>query len=191
MAKKNGRKDQKNKKRKVNVFLYLIGFLVLVAVLSFGAVLVALGMLPTFVASYVDNTEDRNHVRVVAACNFAGVVPFIADLFRKGAITSNNVYDLLFTPYVWMVMYGAAAFGWALVWFFPLAMHRIFNLSQDSAVRKLRGQQQDIVDEWGLEVETASRRALRNFMFSEERKTRKDGADAPAPQMPRLAGPRG
>lgn len=186
MAKKKEKKNKKAGKRKINILFYLVGFILLIVIMSFGAVLVTLGMLPTFVASYVDNTDDRNHVRVVAACNFAGVLPFIADLFKKGDISSDAVYDLLFTPYVWLVMYGAAAFGWALVWFFPQAMHLLLNMAQDNSVKALRDKQQQIVDEWGLEVETTSRRALRNAAFAEEHKPRHD-----EPQMPLLSGPKG
>lgn len=161
---------KKRKGNKLRLIAYIFGFVLLIVTLSFGAVLFTLGMLPSFVASYVDSTEDRNHFRVVAACNFSGVLPFIVDLFRKGEITSDNVYSLLFTPHVWLVMYGAAGFGWALVWLFPRAVHFVLQIVHSSSANSLREKQQQIVDEWGSEVEMTSRRALRNAMFAEEYK---------------------
>lgn len=161
---------KKRKRSKLKVILYIFSFMLLIVTLSFGAVLFTLGMLPSFVASYVDGSDDRNHFRVVAACNFAGVLPFIVDLFRKGEITSDSVYSVLFTPYVWLVMYGAAAFGWALVWLFPRAVHFVLQIVQKSSANGLREKQQQIVDEWGSEVEVTSRRALRNAMFTDEHK---------------------
>lgn len=164
-------KEQKRKKSKLRVILYIVGFIVLIVLLSFAAVLFMLGMLPSFVANYADTTKDRNHVRIIAACNFSGVLPYLAQLYKKGEITSDAVNALLLNPTVWLVMYGAAAFGWLLVWFFPRAVHFVLNLVQDTSVKGLRDKQQQIVDEWGLEVETTSKRALRNAMFAEERRS--------------------
>lgn len=161
---------KKRKRSKLRAIFYIFGFVLLIVALSFGAVLFTLGMLPSFVANYVDGSEDRNHFRVVAACNFSGVLPFIVDLFRKGDITSDSVYSILFTPYVWLVMYGAAGFGWALVWLFPRAVHFMLQIVQASSANNLRNKQQQIVDEWGIEVELTSNRALRNAMFADERK---------------------
>ncbi|MCH2547002.1 MAG: hypothetical protein MK052_05280 [Alphaproteobacteria bacterium] len=170
MAKAKKVKKVKQKRSKSRMLLYIVGFIMLIIALSFAAVLFTLGMLPSFVASYVDTTKERNHFRVVAACNFAGVLPYIMGLLRKGEITSDRVYDLIFTPHVWLVMYGAAGFGWLLVWFFPKMVHFILNSLQDSSVASLYSKQQDIVDEWGIEVETTADRALRNAAFSDSNK---------------------
>lgn len=164
------KKDKKKKGSKFRILFYIAGTILLVAVLSFAAVLFMLGMLPSFVANYADNSKDRNPFYIVAACNFSGVMPYIAQLFRNGEITSDAVNNLLFDPTVWLVMYSAAAFGWFLVWFFPRAVHYVLNLVQDTAVNGLRERQQQIVDEWGLEVENSSKRALRNAAFAEERR---------------------
>lgn len=174
MAKK---KKEKKGKSKLRVLYYIVGFILLIVILSFAAVLFILGMLPSFVASYVDTTKERNHFRIVAACNFSGIMPYLAQLYKKGEITSDSVNDLLFNPSVWLVMYGAAAFGWLLVWFFPRAVQFVLNLVQDTTVKSLNERQQQIVDEWGLEVETSSKRALRNAMFAEERRSGSSARD--------------
>jgi hypothetical protein len=168
-------KDANKKKRGPGLFGILrniIVFVLLVVVLGFATMLVVLGMLPAFVASYVDTSPGRNAFRVILSCNFAGVFPFLMRLYDNGPPSSDEVYDLIFTPYVWLVMYGSAAFGWGLVWFFPRASHYVLNRLQDTSIKALQDKQQAIVDEWGLEVESASRRALRNILFSEERKNR-------------------
>jgi hypothetical protein len=175
MAKK--KKSSKPKSSKMRVIYYIVGFILLIVILSFAAVLFILGMLPSFVASYIDRTQDRSQCRVVAACNFSGVMPYIVPLFKGGEITSDAVNKLLFDPTVWLVMYGAAGAGWFLVWFFPQAVHFFLNLVQDSSVGGLRTKQQQIVDEWGLEVETTSKRALRNAMFAEERRNNSDSEE--------------
>lgn len=178
MASKKEQKEKTKKGRgrrigKGRVLLYLLCLVGLAFLLRYAVLLLLLGMLPAFVARYVDTSADGNHSRVIFTCNFAGVMPFIVDLFKKG-ITSDNVHTMLFDPGVWLTMYGAAAFGWGLVWFFPKAVYFLMELAQDSAVNALNAKQQQIVDEWGLEVEKTSRRALRNASFREEQKHKKE-----------------
>lgn len=172
--------DGKAKRRGPGFFGILgniVVFVVLLVVLGFATMLVVLGMLPALVASYVDTSSGRLAFRVILACNFAGVFPFLMSLYKEGPATSDRVYDLIFTPYIWVVMYGAAAFGWGLVWFFPRASHYVLNRMQDASVASYREKQQQIVDEWGLEVEAASKRALRNILFSENRKKQAQASD--------------
>lgn len=165
--KKTSKKTSKFKK-----LLYLVALIALAVVLSFGILLFLLGMLPAFVASYVDSSEERNNFRVVAACNFSGVLPFIMQVWKQG-ITSDSVIDVMLTPSAWMVMYGAAAFGWALVWFFPQAVYFVLDMVQNNSINSLKSKQQQIVDEWGLEVEATSRRTLRNAVYQEEKRAQK------------------
>lgn len=169
MAKKKSKKSAKGRISKKRMLVYIVLVILLALVLSFATLLVLLGMLPTFVARYVDQGADKNHSRVIGACNLAGVLPYLSDVIKKG-ITSDLVYDMLFNPQVWLVMYGAAAFGWALVWLFPKAVHFLLEIVQGNSVSMLKAKQQQIVDEWGSEVEKTSRRALRNATFKEEQK---------------------
>lgn len=156
---------------KLRVAVYLVIGLGLTVVLTFAMLLLLLGMLPSFVARYVDTSSDHNNSRVIAYCNLAGVLPFIVELFKKG-ISSEAVASMMVNPHIWLVMYGAAAFGWALVWFFPQAVYFVLDMVQNSSIEKLKVKQQQIVDEWGVEVEKTSRRALRNASFKEESRAR-------------------
>lgn len=169
MAKKEKKTATGKRISKKSMMLYLVCLIVLAFVLRYAVLLLLLGMLPTFVARYVDTSKDGNHARVILTCNFAGVLPFLLDLFKKG-ISSDSVHGMLFDPTVWLTMYGAAAFGWGLVWFFPKAVHFVMEMAQESGINALNAKQQQIVDEWGLEVEKTSRRALRNATFREEHK---------------------
>lgn len=170
MAKKKKKMRQRISKSRMLFYIMLV--VGLTFVLRYAILLLLLGMLPTFVARYVDRSEDGNNSRVIGTCNFAGVMPFIADLFKQG-ITSDSVYSTMFDPAAWLVMYGAAAFGWGLVLFFPKAVYFLMETVQDSSVKTLQAKQQQIVDEWGLEVEKTSRRALRNATFQEEQRQKK------------------
>lgn len=162
-----------SKKRTIMIILML---LVLTPILRYALLLFVLGLLPWFVASYVDNTEERNWSRVMLACNFSGVLPIMAGLWRKG-ISFDNMWSVMMDPVSWLIMYGAAFFGWVLLWFFPQAVHFVLDLFQNSNVSGLKKRQQDIVDEWGMQVELASKRANRNQAFADDRKEKAAAAD--------------
>lgn len=161
---------------KFRAFVYVTGIILLTFWLKFAMLLILIGMLPAIVARYVDDSEDGNHSRVILFCNFAGVLPFVGELLKKG-ISAESVSALMTTPHVWLVMYGAAAFGWALVWFFPQAVYFVLDMVQNNTIAKINTRQQQIVDEWGLEVEKTSRRALRNAIFREENKMKEASSD--------------
>ncbi|MBM3617691.1 MAG: hypothetical protein FJX23_04020 [Alphaproteobacteria bacterium] len=170
MAKGGKQKKTKGKKKGGvgTVVLGLFATLILIYFLSFAALLVILGLVPSFVAGYVDRTPDKAKAKVVAACNLAGIVPFVSDLVKQG-ITSNNVHSVLLSGYTWLVMLGAAGLGWALVWGFPKASHAVLGYMQKSNVAALRKRQQQIIDEWGKDVETTAQRALKNSNFRDEK----------------------
>ena len=164
--KKPGKVRKGSKKR---TFMMVMLLLVLTPVLRYGMLIFVLGMLPWLVATYVDDTQERNPSRVMLACNFSGVMPIMTALWKKG-ISFDNMWSVMMDPSSWLIMYGAAAFGWVLLWFFPVAVHFVLDLFQNSNVHGLKKRQQDIVDEWGMQVELASRRAGRNQAFADDQR---------------------
>lgn len=143
--------------------LNFICLVILAFALRYAALLFLLGMLPSFAAGYIDKSRDRNVLKTVTACNLAGVMPFIMELWRNG-ITSSSVHGAMMDSYIWLVMYGASGFGWLLVWFFPQAAYFILEVMQSSAIASLNRQQQQIVDEWGTQVQTSSSRIARGSL---------------------------
>ena len=164
---------KKNKKgRKKFVVLLCIILILLTPFLTYALLIVALGLLPTMVASYTDTSKDMNAFKVVAACNAAGVLPIVADIHRSG-ITSDSVFSALADGNNWLIMYSAAALGWGFVWAYPKLVGFFLELSKRNQVGSLRVKQQQIVDEWGMDVEAEAKKTLRNQMFSEGKKRSK------------------
>lgn len=170
-AKQPLRKEQQPSKKghALKVFFYTVLVVGLTIVFKYAMLLVLLGLLPTFVALYADTTNEGFHARVVGLCNMAGVLPFLGELWVAG-ITADSVTATIGTPHVWLVMYGAAAFGWGVVWFFPQAMEMTLGIVNRNGIHKLQKRQQEIVDEWGIEVEKTSQRVVRNAQFRGEHK---------------------
>lgn len=184
VAKKKESKSGGKKKKggMKGIIAGLIGTLILIYFLSFGAMLVLLGLLPTFVAMYVDASKDRSSVKIIGACNAAGIVPPVAKVLASGT-SASNVQAVLLNAETWLFMLGGAGFGWALVWVFPRAAHAVLDFIQKANVAALEKKQQQIVDEWGGDVESTANRALRNTAFKDGNKPEEDELKAlPAKQ---------
>ncbi len=172
MAKKDKKKKKQNAKSrssKKSWILLGIAMLALIPVLGSAVLIIVLGLLPAFVANYVDMSEDRNLAKAVLACNIAGVLPIISGLWRRG-IDFDTMWQTLQDPNAWLVMYSSAAFGWLLIWFFPQAVYLILKMVQDNNIRVLKRRQQVIISEWGMQVDTSSRKVLRNTMGKDKKK---------------------
>lgn len=191
MAKGGKQKKVKGKKKKGSrlntIILGLVGSLFLIYFINFAALLVMLGLLPSFVAGYVDRSPDLAKAKVVTACNIAGIVPFVADLMRQG-ITSSNVHGVLLSGGTWVVILGAAGLGWALVWGFPRGAHAVLDFIQKSNVAAMHKRQQQIIDEWGMEVQMTAGRALKNSVFKDDKSSGESSGDKSAPKQ--LAAPK-
>jgi len=130
-------------------FLLILAFLAVLAgptLMVFG-----LGMVPTLVALIVDRTKQKNNTLCVGSINFIGVFPYIMSLwggfndFNSAKIIISDFFNLL-------VMYSAAAFGWFLFLTMPSVISSFVTVLQQRKVAQLRGEQKDLIDEWGAEV---------------------------------------
>lgn len=120
-----------------------------VLVLALPAVIITLiGMVPTLVTFIVDLTPGRYAVRCVAALNFAGTAPFLL-LLWGGQNDIAAALKIIANPNIWMLAYGAAAFGWGLFFTLPgaIAATKMFNARRRAA--GLRDKQGRLIREWG------------------------------------------
>jgi len=114
-------------------------------------ILLLLGMLPTLVALIIDRTKQKSNSLCVGSINFIGVFPYIMGLwggmndFTAAFTIVGDIFNLL-------VMYSAAAFGWFLFLTMPSIISSFVLVLQQRKVAQLRGEQKDLIDEWGAEV---------------------------------------
>ena len=111
-------------------------------------VVLALGMLPTLVALIIDRTKQKSTTFCVGSINFIGVFPFIIGLWTdiNTFDTALNVVSDIFNL---LVMYSAAAFGWFLFLTMPPIISSFVIVLQQRKVAQLRGEQKDLIEEWG------------------------------------------
>lgn len=133
----------------------LFSLFLLAVLIAFGAfptfLVLACGLTPAAVAALLDKRQSRNVATCVLVANLCGVVPPLAELWVRGN-TLPAALGLLSDVYVWLMMYGAAATGWVLLWAAPMVMELVLAFADDQRVRRLRAYQRNLVAEWGESV---------------------------------------
>jgi hypothetical protein len=144
----------------IGIIGQLIGFFVLSWLLSisyYAVAFFALGMLPTIFAMVLDRGAGRFASKTVAACNFIGTMPFLADI-AMGYEPSITAKDLMAEPITWLLIYGAALVGWMMIWMIPQTTLMIFTMRAEMKTKVLKEEQAKLLDEWGEEVKTGKSR---------------------------------
>lgn len=132
----------------VGIAAALVG-LVVVALPT--VVLLFFGMLPTVVAYLIDRTPQKYATFCVGGMNFCGVFPYVLDLWN-GFHSMANAFNILTDVFALLLMYGTAAFGWALFASIPPVVVSVLTVIAQRRVSTLRTNQRRIIEEWGEDV---------------------------------------
>jgi hypothetical protein len=119
-------------------FIALFAAMILLLVSMASLVLVVFGMLPTFVALLIDRSAQRFAFYSVLAMNFAGVFPFLLDLWMGSNSMSMAVDSLtdVFSLYI----------------ITPPIVTTAMTFIAQRRVAILRARQKKLLAEWGEEV---------------------------------------
>lgn len=136
-------------------FIWMIGSLGLFALLAIGLgsptllvfMLVALG--PTIGAALIDKDPEKHSAIAVGAMSLAAMIPLV---LGQLTVRAGSGYSVLFDPFAWLTVYGAASVGWAIHAGVPYIMVSITEFRTDWRKRELRKQQEQLAEEWGPEV---------------------------------------
>jgi hypothetical protein len=115
------------------------------------------GLIPTMVASMIDRFRARYLTRTVGAMNLAGIAPLAFRLWSDG-LTLRAAMDLLLHPISWLLMYGAAAIGWAIFLGMPSVARTFVDVRADHLQHQLKARAKQLVEEWGEEVTGQAKR---------------------------------
>ncbi len=142
--------DIPSKSKKRFWILVVICILGLV-LLKMSFVFLFIGMMPAMVAYLIDHDKNKYSSSTVAALNFAGVFSYLMEIYMQGG-TFEAVKERLFDANVWLVMYGAAAAGWFLVWFSPIVASVALDGIYRGRILHLETMQKKAEEEWGKQV---------------------------------------
>lgn len=144
----------KKKTKKVSGWkfqIFLIMAIITSVMFSSVAVIMAVGMIPTLVAAIVDRSEGRLKAMTVGAMNFAGCVPFMIEVFKKGNNMQTAIVYIL-QPRTIVVMYFAAGMGYLIDWAMSGIVSSIMVQRTKSRLKDIQKQQKELTERWGMEV---------------------------------------
>ena len=136
------------KKRTTKPLVIAMGALGLLLLALPTTMVLAIGMAPTMTAFIGDRTPGRFLTKCVAGMNFAGVIPSLYHLWSTGHDLSTAM-KVITDVYAWLLMYGAAAMGWALFMGLPGAVAMFRALNAKRRIYVLTEKQKDLINEWG------------------------------------------
>lgn len=136
-----------------NLIVTILVLTVLSAVLIFLGLtyivgLIVIGLMPAVVANVVEKRNRRFASKAVSAFNLAGILPFF---FKLGGTPNPNLAakEMISDPYVWLMIYGFATFGWVLIQVLPQLTLLILLVRSEYTIKKLKNYQEELVKEWG------------------------------------------
>jgi hypothetical protein len=147
------KKPRKKRGKLKFIFVLIVVGLAMPFMLPTVLLLVA-GFIPTYVAFATDDDPDKTGAASVAALNFAGIVPFLIDLWVKGQ-TATNALLILKDSNSWLIILGAAAIGQLIAYAVPQAIATLSLTNADVRVKALRKNLDVLKDSWGAEVAAA------------------------------------
>jgi len=154
MAKKPLKKAAGGAGKSTTSNLKLIGGLILFAVVVFSmptAIVLGVGLLPTFGAVLIDRYPEKYIIRCVGAMNIAGVTPYLLRLWGNTNSISEAI-DIVTDSFAWLVMYGAAGIGWMIYLGLPGVVTAYIVLTSEQRITSQRSRQENLVAKWGLPI---------------------------------------
>ena len=155
MAEEKKQPDKKAAKKssKFGMFFFLLIFGFAAPFILPTMILLIAGLFPTYVAFFTDNDSHKSGAVSVGAMNFAGLVPFIIDLWSGGQ-TMPNAFHILGNADNWLVILGASVIGQLIVYAIPQAIATMTLTHAEGRVKVLRKNLELLKESWGPDVAT-------------------------------------
>lgn len=120
-------------------------FLVFLMPAMFALVLV--GMVPTWIASFVER-HGMGRVQVTAALNIAGILPFIAQLWSTDG-SFRDLMQMAGSVYTWAAIYGAASAAVIYLWIGPHMAAMYLDFKAARYTHLFEKQKNLLLADWG------------------------------------------
>ena len=108
-------------------------------------------MLPSLFVRIVDTVRPSYVTITVGCANLLGALYFVDRLWSVGP-NLENVTLVLRDPIGWLVALGAAGVGWVAYICSPVFVRSLAQVQTAMQVRRMRRDQQQLIEEWGPEV---------------------------------------
>ena len=115
------------------------------------ALLLTFALLPALCACLVANSQGYYPAMSIGSLSFAGAWPFLLKLWLSGHSVANAM-QFIVNPSTWLIIYGAAALGWAMCQWFPIFVSSFMSMFSARRLKDLEQKQKLLIEEWGEEV---------------------------------------
>ena len=115
------------------------------------AVLLFIGLLPFFVAFFVDRSKKKTKAITVGAMNIAGCAPFLMELWATDR-AMDSAFSIILDPMVIIVIYAAAGVGYLIDWGVTVVVAGLLYHRGVSRIGVIEKRQKELIERWGEEV---------------------------------------
>lgn len=146
--------NTKKSNSKINPSYITLFLLISVMTLYFSYVafvMLLVGFTPTFVAFFVDKTNERFFSLTVFGGNLMGIaIPLISAFQSK----SNMIVlsNLISNVYNWFWILSGSAMGWLIYLIIPPIIEKMMYIADKVQIDMVLSEQKKILDEWGDEI---------------------------------------
>lgn len=147
-GKADGGAARRSPKIGIWVTIFVGIFITLLIAVPATFVVIAVGMLPSVVALFVDGRRGPYAFYCTASLNLAGVVPVIGTLWSQGNEFAAAM-ALLQDAYMWALMYSGAGFALFLLWQAPMVTRAFSESHAWQARREMERMRRHLLEEWG------------------------------------------
>ncbi len=166
------RKTKMKKKKKgfsysFSLTLLMTIFAVVGVVFMASAIIVLIGLMPTFVAFFVDRSKRKTKAITVGAMNVAGLTPFLIELWMTDH-SMDKALTIIFDPMAIIVIYSAAGVGYIIDWAVTLTVANFMYQRGVSRKKSIEERQKELIERWGKEVSGQVQLDHEGFPISEE-----------------------
>lgn len=138
---------------KSRVFLYLMLAIPIGLMIVPTMIVLMFSLLPSGVAFVMERGKGVYGGVCVGAMNLAGASPYLVDLWFDGH-TVEAAFAILTDVFAILIIYGCAAFGWAIYAITPSVVSTYMTMTAGRRIDALKEQQQELVLKWGPDVES-------------------------------------
>jgi hypothetical protein len=148
-------KDGKGKKKPRSMGGKQILFVVMMMLIIIWptACLLLPAMLPTLVALVTDRDREKALALTIGATNFAGILPFILQLWQMGQIF-DNALKLMHNPMTWFFPLAGAGVGYVIYTIVPGFVATVMAGTAGGRVARMLSNQEELKRIWGPDVAT-------------------------------------
>lgn len=109
------------------------------------------GLIPTLATAMTDKSRAHSVTVAVGSLNLTGVVYVVIQIFQKG-LRFDYAMQLLQDPLNWLIMWGGAGIGLALLSLIPPIVAQVLTTISEFKLQKLKANQAEIRKMWGEDV---------------------------------------